>query len=104
MKTKRFGLPNFRVPNQKVVFLFAILRTAVPPDDSAITKMLNDNRRLFEQNRDLGGYQYPVNALSFSPHDWQQHFRPVWGNLVSAKRRYDPDNLLTPSQGIFANC
>lgn len=104
VKTKRFGLPNFRVPNQKVVFLFAILRTAVPPDDSVITKMLNDNRRLFEQNRDLGGYQYPVNALSFSPHDWQQHFRPVWGNLVSAKRRYDPDNLLTPSQGIFANC
>lgn len=38
------------------------------------------------------------------PSDWQQHFRPVWGNLVSAKRRYDPDNLLTPSQGIFANC
>ncbi|MEH1771161.1 MAG: hypothetical protein V7K76_23200 [Nostoc sp.] len=47
VKTKRFGLPNFRVPNQKVVFLFALLRTAVPPDDSVITKMLNDNRRLF---------------------------------------------------------
>ncbi|MEH1888742.1 MAG: hypothetical protein V7K92_04520 [Nostoc sp.] len=24
--------------------------------------------------------------------------------MVSAKRRYDRDNLLTPSQGIFANC
>ncbi|MFN6487526.1 MULTISPECIES: hypothetical protein [unclassified Nostoc] len=37
-------------------------------------------------------------------HIWQQHFGRVWGNLVSAKRRYNPDNLLTPSQGIFANC
>ncbi|MHC5778797.1 FAD-binding protein [Nostoc sp.] len=104
VKTKRFGLPNFRVPNRSVVFLFAILRTAVPPDDSVITKMLNDNRRLFERNRDLGGYQYPVNALSFSHNDWQQHFRPVWGNMLTAKRRYDPDNLLTPGQGIFSNC
>lgn len=101
VKTNRFRLPLFRVPPEEIVFLFAILRTAAPPEDAVVTRMLSDNRRLFEQNRDLGGYRYPVDAIPFSQNDWQQHFRPVWGKLVSAKRRYDPDNLLTPGQSIF---
>ncbi|RCJ32449.1 hypothetical protein A6770_18715 [Nostoc minutum NIES-26] len=63
--------------------------------------MLNDNRKLFLANRDLGGYQYPVSAIPFSCNDWQQPFRPFWAYLISAKRRYDPDNLLTPGQRIF---
>ena len=101
VNTNRFRLPLFRVPKEKIVFLFAILRTAAPPEDAVVTRMLSDNRRLFEQNRDLGGYRYPVDAIPFSQKDWQQHFRPVWGKLVSAKRRYDPNNLLTPGQGVF---
>ena len=101
VNTNRFRLPLFRVPTEEIVFLFAILRTAAPPEDAVVTRMLSDNRRLFEQNRDLGGYRYPVDAIPFSKKDWQQHFRPVWGKLVSAKRRYDPNNLLTPGQGIF---
>lgn len=91
----------FRVPTEEIVFLFSILRTAVPPEDAVVTRMLSDNRRLFEKNRDEGGYRYSVNSVPFSPMDWRQHFGPVWGKLVSAKRRYDPDNLLTPGQGIF---
>jgi hypothetical protein len=91
----------FRVPTEEIVFLFAILRTAAPPEAAVVTRMLSDNRRLFEQNRNLGGYRYPVDAIPFPQNDWQQHFGPVWGKLVSAKRRYDPDNLLTPGQGIF---
>jgi hypothetical protein len=101
VKTNRFQRPLFRVPTEEVIFLFAILRTAAPPEDVVVSQMLSDNRRLFERDRDLGGYQYPVGAIPFDSQDWQQHFRPVWGKLVSAKRRYDPDNLLTPGQGIF---
>lgn len=100
LATERLTLPLFRVPNESVVFLFAILRTA-PLDASASAKMLADNRTFFERNRDHGGYRYPIDAVSFSQADWKQHFHPVWGKLVSAKRRYDPDNLLTPGQGIF---
>lgn len=98
--TQRLRLPLFRVPDEEVVFLFSILPTA-PPDASAIAKMLANNRTFFERNRDNGGYRYAINAVPFSQADWKQHFDPVWGKLVSAKRRYDPDNLLTPGQGIF---
>jgi cytokinin dehydrogenase len=101
IKTNRLQLPLFRVPREEIVFIFSILRTATPPEDAVVQRMLADNRRLFEQNRDNGGYKYSVDALSFSQKDWQQHFRPVWGKLVSAKRRYDPNNLLAPGQGIF---
>ncbi|WP_337906894.1 hypothetical protein [Iningainema tapete] len=100
VKSDRFTLPLFRTPNEQVVFLFTILRTA-PLDDAVVRKMLDDNRRLFERNRSLGGTRYPVDAIEFSQLDWKQQFRPVWGRLVSAKRRYDPNNVLTPSQGIF---
>lgn len=100
VKTDRFKLPLFRTPNDSVVFLFAILRTA-PLDDATVRKMLDDNRRFFEKNRDIGGTRYPVDAIKFSRSDWKQHFGSAWGRLVNAKRRYDPDNLLTPGQGIF---
>lgn len=98
--TDRLTLPLFRVPDEEVVFLFTILRTA-SPDASAIASMLADNRTFFERNRNSGGYRYPIDAVPFSQADWKQHFHPVWGRLVSAKRRYDPNNLLTPGQGIF---
>lgn len=98
--TGRFKLPLFRVPNEKVMFLFSILRTASPAA-AAISSMLADNRIFFERNRTLGGYRYAIGAIPFSQEDWRQHFRPVWGKLVSAKRRYDPHKLLAPGQGIF---
>ena len=82
------------------MFLFSILRTA-PLDDATVRKMLDDNRRFFEKNRDIGGTRYPVDAIKFSHSDWQQHFGSAWSRLVNAKRRYDPDNVLTPGQGIF---
>jgi cytokinin dehydrogenase len=101
IETSRLTLPLFRVSNEDVAFLFAILRTAPPDDASTISKMLTDNRTFFERDRALGGYRYPVDAISFSQADWKQHFYPEWNKLASAKRRYDPDNLLTPGQGIF---
>ena len=103
VKTHRFKRPFFRTPKEDIVFLLAILRNAIPPEDRVVTQMLADNRRLFQQNRKLGGYHYPVNAISLTQKDWKQHFRPFWGKLVSVKRRYDPDFLLTPGQGIFSS-
>jgi cytokinin dehydrogenase len=101
VKTNRFTLPLFRVPNEQIVFLFCILRTAPPNDETTSVRMLDDNRRLYERNRDLNGTRYPVDAIVFQEKDWQKHFGSVWGKLVNAKRRYDPDRVLTPGQGIF---
>jgi FAD/FMN-containing dehydrogenase len=99
--THRYGVQVDNVWELQVVTGEGKLETCSKIQNAVVTRMLSDNRRLFEKNRDEGGYRYAVNAIPFSQNDWQQHFGTVWGKLVSAKRRYDPGNLLTPGQGIF---
>jgi len=100
-KRSQFRRPMLRVPDDdEEFFLFDILRAATP-GATDMAGMLADNRRLFEQNRELGGRHYPISAVGLSHKDWRQHFEPHWGLLQGAKRRFDPDNVLTPGPGIF---
>jgi cytokinin dehydrogenase len=95
--------PLLRVPNEPVVFLFSVLRTAAPDSGGALSAdvMLRDNRALFDQARELGGYEYPIGSIPMTPGDWRAHFGPEWPLLADARRRYDPGGILTPGQGIF---
>jgi cytokinin dehydrogenase len=36
-----------------------------------------------------------------SQDDWQHHFGPVFSRLCEAKRKFDPDQVLTPGYPIF---
>jgi FAD/FMN-containing dehydrogenase len=99
MKSAAFHQPLLRIPHEEVFWLFDILSTA--PSSAVAAQMVARNRRFFELARDLGSKRYVISAIPFSQHDWQQHFQPVWGQLVSAKRHFDPDNVLTPGPGIF---
>jgi FAD/FMN-containing dehydrogenase len=95
--------PLLRLPDEGVIFLFAVLRTAAPDSGGALTAsaMLDANRELFEQARRLGGYAYPIGSIPTAPGDWRQHYGPIWPFLAAARRRYDPAGILTPGQGIF---
>ncbi len=97
--TSRFTRPLFRTPAEPVVFLFSVLRTA--PNVAVAEQMVQANRALYDQLRPLGGLRYTIDSVPFSPTDWQDHFGPVWPQFVQAKQRFDPDNVLTPGQGIF---
>jgi FAD/FMN-containing dehydrogenase len=99
-KTANMQRPLFRLPDTEHAFLFSILRTA-PPVPEIVAAMVASNRALYEQNRDLGGTRYAIGAIPFSQADWQAHFGPVWNEFKKAKKDYDPDNILTPGQGIF---
>lgn len=93
--TRRF----MAMPDEETVFLFSILRTAVPPD--AAQQLVDANRAIYEELHDLGGKRYPISAIPFSVQDWKDHFGNQWGKFVKAKSKYDPCNVLTPGQGIF---
>jgi cytokinin dehydrogenase len=95
----RLKRPLLRVPDEEVFFLFDILRT-VPHEAADV--VLAENRRLYEENRDLGGKFYTISAVPLERHDWAKHFQPFWGRLVSEKSRHDPDNVLGPGPGVFA--
>jgi FAD/FMN-containing dehydrogenase len=95
--------PLLRVPDEPVIFLFSLLRTAAPDTGGALSTdvLLRDNRALFERARDHGGSQYPIGSIPVTPRDWREHFGPEWPFLAAARRRYDPGGILTPGQGIF---
>jgi cytokinin dehydrogenase len=95
----RLKRPLLRVPDEEVFFLFDILRT-IPHE--AVEPVLAENRRLYEENRDLGGKSYTISAVPMDHHDWVKHFQPFWGRLVNEKRRHDPGNVLGPGPGVFA--
>jgi FAD/FMN-containing dehydrogenase len=96
--------PLLRVPDEPVIFLFSVLRTAAPDSGGALSahQMLADNRVLFDRARELGGYEYPIGSIPVTPRDWREHFGPEWPFLKAARHRYDPRGILTPGQGIFA--
>jgi FAD/FMN-containing dehydrogenase len=99
--------PFFRVPavesTSDWVYLFDILTDNLVsgPDPVFAERMQQRNRLLFERARALGGIRYPIGVLPFSHEDWVAHYGEMWTELVKRKRRYDPDNILTPGPGIF---
>ncbi|HEY0539135.1 MAG TPA: FAD-binding protein [Actinoallomurus sp.] len=92
--------PLLRVPDEDLVFLFTLLKTA-SPGAKAPAAMVADNRTLYEQVQAAGGTQYPVGTIPTSHADWRRHFGSHWPRLQAAKRRYDPAGILAPGQGIF---
>jgi len=100
--TAPIGRPLYRLPDSQVAFQFSVLRTAVPPTPEVIAAMLAGNRSLYDQVVAIGGTRYIIGAIpDFSQADWRRHFGAKWDFLVDSKRRFDPDNVLTPGQGMF---
>lgn len=93
--------PFLRTPTDRHVFLFSLLRTAIPPTPEHTATLVEKNRAIFERLTAVGGKLYPVDAVPLSQADWRRHLHPFWERFEHAKRRFDPDRVLTPGQGIF---
>jgi len=100
LRRSKLHRPLFRVPDEELFFLFDVLRTA-PAQPAVVEAEIASNRSLYERARDQGGKRYCIGSIPFSPGDWRDHFGPAFGELCEAKRRFDPDRILTPGQGIF---
>lgn len=101
-KTERFTRPLFRAPDEEKVVQVDILRNA-PDDPGVVEEIIAYNRTLYDQNRDLGGTNYPISAVRLTRRDWKRHYGPYWDGLVHAKRRYDPDNVLASGPDVIDN-
>lgn len=98
--TQRVQSPLYRLPASRVAFAFNILRIT-EPDSDLVAQRLAENEYIYDQAALIGGTRYPIDALPFSRQDWRRQFGARWSSLVRAKRRFDPDGVLTPGQGIF---
>ena len=102
VRTSLFTRPLFRVPDERAAFLFSLLRTTANSDQELLRRQLASNRALYDANVAAGGTWYPIGAIAdYDRDDWRGHYGALWSHVVEAKRRYDPDNVLTPGQRMF---
>ncbi|MEV4315412.1 FAD-binding protein [Actinocrispum sp. NPDC049592] len=100
--TARVKHPLFARPNEPVAYLVDLLRMPLP-GDTTVPAQLAQNRRFYDRLVAAGGKRYVIGAIpGMTPADWKRHFGPAWDFLVAAKRRYDPDRILSPGWGFFA--
>jgi len=103
-RASRFRRRFFKVPEcSRWIYLFDILTAAGAPgpDPEFEARMLERNRILFEQARDVGGKRYPIGTLEFSRSDWKHHYGHDYDDFERLKQRYDPSGILSPGSGIF---
>ncbi|QBI54912.1 FAD-binding protein [Streptomonospora litoralis] len=100
-KTRKITRPLAVQPDEREGYLFDLLRFPAP-DGSDIEGMLRQNRRLHDTAVRMGAKRYLVGAIpDMSRRDWREHFGHHYWWFRFAKRRHDPDNVLTPGQGFF---
>ncbi|HEX6526788.1 MAG TPA: FAD-binding protein [Streptosporangiaceae bacterium] len=99
--TSKLTRPLCVMPDEPVVYLCDLLRMPLP-QDQGVPRMLAQNRRLYDLAVSLGAKRYLIGAIpGMTTQEWRLHFGSEWERLVSAKRRYDPGNVLAPGQGFF---
>ena len=101
MLTEASRTPLVRLPDESVVFVFNLIRIPTLSDAAEVEQAIAQNRALYDRIRDAGGVQYPVGAFPMSGDDWKDHFGSKWPFLREVKRRYDPNNSLTPGYDLF---
>lgn len=83
----------FMRPDGEDLIGFGIL-PAVPQKFWPQVQPMLDNASLLGQA--MGAKRYLSGYISFDEEQWREHFGPRWADLVAAKRKFDPENLLNP--------
>ncbi|RZN02848.1 FAD linked oxidase [Bradyrhizobium genosp. SA-3] len=101
MLTDLCRTPLLRLPDERVVFPFNLIRIPASADKANADRQLARNRAVYDRIRGAGGTLYPVSALAMSSQDWTDHFGPRWPLLRDAKRHHDPRGILTPGYDLL---
>jgi cytokinin dehydrogenase len=93
--------PLLRLPSESLCYAFNLVR--IPATNSALeaAQLVEANRASYARIRPAGGTLYPVSAFRMSRDDWRRHFGPAFTHLREAKRRFDPNGVLTPGYEVF---
>lgn len=98
----RVTAPFVALPNEPIIVLFSLLRWAPSADPAVIADLMAKNRAVYEGARAIGGKRYSIGSVAMSHVDWALHFGARWPLFVAEKLLRDPQNTLTPGQGIFS--
>jgi hypothetical protein len=102
LNTRRFTRPLFKVPSEAQAFAIWLFRSVKPGDEAALSALLASNRELLAKMTAAGGKRYAPYSMVISPAEWQEHYGPqLWQRFSEAKRKYDPNQVLSPEPDIF---
>jgi cytokinin dehydrogenase len=94
--------PLQKTASGAVAFELRMQRRAPGADTPELNAMLAANHALLPRLQAAGGKIYPPYCPILSKEQWQTHYGPeTWARFAAAKRRFDPNNVLTPGAGIF---
>lgn len=99
-RTSALTAPLMRLPMEEE-FAYALLLARNPPPGFSVTPLDATNREIYERARSLGGSRMTWGSIPMSQADWKLHYGPMWNFFHQAKKRFDPNNVLTPGPGIF---
>lgn len=92
-----------RIPPGGYSLRVDVLRSAPAGGRRSVAALMQANRKAYAACVAAGGVQYPSAALNMRPSDWRRHFGRVWTTFEALRRRYDPDRLFSPGQGIVTS-
>src|SRR6266702_5342590 len=102
MNTRRFTRPLFKLPSEDRAFAVWLFRSVSAGDQARLSAVTASNRDLFAKMTAIGGKRYSPYSGVISPAEWQEHFGlDTWRRLSAAKKKYDPNNVLTPGPNMF---
>ena len=102
LNARRFTRPLFKVPDEEIFFSIWMIRSVAPNDPTALSAMLASNHSLLQQMTVVGGKDYRQYGMVISQAEWVEHFGPdVWRRFSDAKKKFDPNKVLTPGPEIF---
>ena len=102
VNTARFTRPMLRLPQEKEAFMVWLFRGVPANDAPALARLQQSNRELLAQITAVGGKRYSPYSGVMSTGEWAAHFGPdVWRRLSAAKKKYDPNKVLSPGPAIF---
>lgn len=100
--TRKFGRPMFKLPGEDITLVLWMFRTVRKGDVAGYTALMETNRAMLERMRAAGGKAYPPQVPYSSRAEWEEHYGPdTWRRLLTAKKTYDPNGILTPGPGMF---
>jgi FAD/FMN-containing dehydrogenase len=101
LDTRRFSRPLLRMPASEFVFSLWLFRTAPDRNPGTVERMLTTVRSLLERARQAGGTPYTP-YFDGSPEAWRAVLgEGLWQRFSAAKRRFDPEGVLTPGPRVF---
>jgi len=93
--------PLLRMPADDLCYAFNLVRIPATSDASEAEPARGCQQGHLRAGQGGRRHPVPVSAFPMSKGEWRDHFGLAFGQLDAAKRRYDPDEVLTPGYEIF---